>query len=161
MPTEVIEPEIELPITEREVPVGRDFNQQKTEPALSAYSDVPSGKNSRRPDMEGNSDRVEDVPSTLHLQKQFLRRSSREQETVAITKFKAPSSALVSSYPTYSRFTDNCGKSISERKGEDNRRVFLNWNEEEDTLERARLYWGGADNDVVNLRQLIDSKGIG
>jgi hypothetical protein len=34
-------------------------------------------------------------------------------------------------------------------------------NEDEDTLERARLYWGGADIDVVNLLQLIDSEGVG
>jgi hypothetical protein len=107
VPTEVIEREIELPITERDVPAGRDFNQQKTELALSDYSDVPSVKKSRRPDLEGLSDRVEDIPSNLHIQKPLLRRSSRDQETVAITKFKARSSAVVSSYPTYSRFTDN------------------------------------------------------
>jgi hypothetical protein len=104
VPTEVIEREIELPITERDVPAGRDFNQQKTELALSDYSDVPSVKKSRRPDLEGLSDRVEDY---FHIQKPLLRRSSRDQETVAITKFKARSSAVVSSYPTYSRFTDN------------------------------------------------------
>jgi hypothetical protein len=110
MATEVIEREIELPITERDVPVGRDFNQQKTELALSAYSNAPSVKKSRSPDLEGISDRVEDIPSTLHLQKQLLRRSCRDQESVAVTKFKARYSAAASSYPTYSRFTDNGGK---------------------------------------------------
>jgi hypothetical protein len=110
VPMEVMEQEIELPITEPDVPVGGDFNQQRTELALSAYSNAPPVKKSRRPDLERISDRVEDVPSTSHLQKTLLRRSSRDRETVAITKLKPRSSAVVSSHPTYSGFTGNRGK---------------------------------------------------
>ena len=161
VPTDNIDGEIDFAMMEQKVGFARNLNPRKSEPALSAYSDVPAQeKKSRRPIVEEKSEQVQDLSTTLNIQKQPWHRSYRDQEPVTKAKSAITPSALTLPYPSHSRSAVNRGKSISKRKDEDNPKVFLS-RIEEDTLEKARIYWGGANNEVVNPLLLIDSEGIG